>query len=164
MSARKSRKSHCGIRAMNFVVIGRCEKFAISMRVSPNCAKMPCHFLMRQLQEVLKPAELFHHSQRRGMDRVAAKIAEEILVLLEHRYLDAGACQKHAKHHSRWATARNATRDPLIHDDQLRLKCRPCEAVRRRELSFRSELGDAIRYCRPCALRVRARHMFRAAN
>ena len=49
--------------------------------------KNPCHFLMRQLQEVLKPAELFHHSQRRGMDRVAAKIAEEILVLLEHRTL-----------------------------------------------------------------------------
>ena len=79
----------------------------------------PCHLLVRQLQEVLKPAELFHHSQRRGMDRVAAKIAEEILVLLEHRYLDAGACQKHAKHHSRWATARNATRDPLIHEISL---------------------------------------------
>jgi hypothetical protein len=53
------------------------------------------------------------------MDRITAKVAEKILVLFEHGDLDACACEKHAKHHSRRATAHNATRDPLIHDISL---------------------------------------------
>ena len=40
--------------------------------------------LMRQLQELVDQAEFVHQFERRGMNRVAAEIAEEIGVLLQH--------------------------------------------------------------------------------
>ena len=42
------------------------------------------HFLVRQLQEFIEQAKLVHHVQRRGMDGVAAEVAQEVAVLLQH--------------------------------------------------------------------------------
>ena len=64
--------------------------------------------LMRQLQEFVEEAELDHQFERRRMNRVAAKVAEEIGVLLEHRHVDAGAGQQESQHHSRRAAAGDA--------------------------------------------------------
>src|ERR1700730_15673028 len=46
------------------------------------------HLLMRQRQEFGQEAELVHELERRGMDGVAAKVAQKIAVLLQHHDLD----------------------------------------------------------------------------
>ena len=58
------------------------------------------HLLMRQLEELVEQAELVHDLERRGMDGVAAEVAQEIGVLLEHHHLDAGAGEQIAQHHA----------------------------------------------------------------
>jgi hypothetical protein len=55
------------------------------------------HLPVRQLQEILQEPEFFEHFQSRRVYRVAAKIAEEILMLFEHRNLDPLTCQKVSK-------------------------------------------------------------------
>ena len=55
------------------------------------------HFLMRALEEIVENAELVHELERRGMDGVAAEIAQEIGVLLQHHDIDAGARQQKAR-------------------------------------------------------------------
>src|SRR5262249_45090590 len=59
--------------------------------------------------------ELVHQLQRRGMDGVAAEIAEEVGVLLEHDDVDAGARQQEAEHEPARPTADDAaTRGELL--------------------------------------------------
>ena len=65
-------------------------------------------FLMRQLQEFIDQAELEHQFERRRMNRVAAEIAEEIGVLLQHHDMNAGARQQESEHHSGGAAAGDA--------------------------------------------------------
>ena len=68
-----------------------------------------------QLQKGVEQAEFAHHFERGGMDRVAAKVAEEIGVLFQNHDLDAGARQEVAEHHPAWAAAHDAaTRGQLI--------------------------------------------------
>ena len=55
------------------------------------------HLLMRALEEIVEDAELVHDLERRGMDGVAAEIAQEIGVLLQHHDIDAGAGQQKAR-------------------------------------------------------------------
>ena len=45
---------------------------------------------MRQLEKVVKQTELVHQFERRRVHRIAAKIAKEIIVLLENGHRDAG--------------------------------------------------------------------------
>ena len=61
--------------------------------------------LMRQLQELVEQAELNHQLERRRMNRVAAEVAEEIGVLLQHHHANAGARQQESKHHPGGAAA-----------------------------------------------------------
>jgi hypothetical protein len=49
---------------------------------------------MRAAQQRVEQPKLVHDLQGRGMDRVTAKIAQEIGVLLKHDHLDAGAREK----------------------------------------------------------------------
>ena len=64
--------------------------------------------LVRQLQELVEQAELVHHVQGRGMDGVAAEVAQEVAVLLQHHGLHTGARQQEAQHHARRAAAHDA--------------------------------------------------------
>jgi hypothetical protein len=63
---------------------------------------------MRYFEETIEQTELVHQLERRGMDSVAAKIAEEIGVLLQDDNVHAGAGEKKAQHHSRRPSAGNA--------------------------------------------------------
>ncbi len=65
-------------------------------------------FLMRQLQELIDQAQFEHQLERRRMNRVAAEIAEEIGVLLQHHDLNAGARQQKSEHHAGGAAAGDA--------------------------------------------------------
>jgi hypothetical protein len=51
---------------------------------------------------------IVHDLERRGMDRVAAKVAQKIRVLLEHAHWNAGAREKQGKHHAGGSATRNA--------------------------------------------------------
>ena len=64
--------------------------------------------LMRQLQELVDQAEFEHQLERRGMNRVAAEIAEEIGVLLQHHDMNARARQQESEHHPGGAAAGDA--------------------------------------------------------
>ena len=51
------------------------------------------------------------------MHRVAAKIAQEVLVLFQHRDIDAGAGQQEAQHHpGRAAACNHACGGPAFHE------------------------------------------------
>ena len=65
------------------------------------------HLLMRALQEIVENAELVHDLERRGMNGVAAEIAQKIGVLLQHHDVDAGAGQQEAQHHAGGTAAGN---------------------------------------------------------
>src|SRR6516225_950879 len=69
---------------------------------------------MRPLEQVVEDAKLEHDFECRRMDRVAAEIAEEIGVLLEHRDVDAGPGQQVSEHHPGRTAARDRTLD--LHD------------------------------------------------
>jgi hypothetical protein len=57
------------------------------------------HLLVRQLEKLIEQAKLVHDLERRGMDRVAAEVAEEVGVLLQHHDIDAGASEQKPEHH-----------------------------------------------------------------
>jgi hypothetical protein len=43
------------------------------------------------------------------MHRIAAKIAEEVVVLLQHGYVNTGSCEQIAQHHAGRAASNDAT-------------------------------------------------------
>ena len=90
---------------MNLHSVGRCVKSAIVTLKSSICAETCLSFLMRPLQKFVEQAQLVHHLKRRWMDRVAAKITQEVLVLLKDDNFHAGARQQKAQHHAGWSSA-----------------------------------------------------------
>jgi hypothetical protein len=65
--------------------------------------------LMRQAQKLVQQPQLMHEFQSRGVDRVAAEIAKEVGVLLEHDDVDAGTGQEEAEHHAGRTAASDTT-------------------------------------------------------
>jgi hypothetical protein len=49
-----------------------------------------------------------HYFESRGMNGVAAKVAQEIAVLLQHHDINAGARQQETEHHAGRAAADDA--------------------------------------------------------
>ena len=98
-SARKSRKSHCGIRAMNRQRVGRCEKSAIVTGSPPTHAVQLAHLLVRPLQEFVEEPELVHDLERRrdGWCRRGSRGGNPRAS--RGRRLDAGAREQEAEHH-----------------------------------------------------------------
>ena len=78
-------------------------------RVADDAAE-PFHAPVRQLEELIQQAELVHDLERRGMNGVAAEIAQEVGMLLQHDDVDAGARQQEAEHHAGGAAAGDAAR------------------------------------------------------
>ncbi len=63
---------------------------------------------VRAFQELVQQSELVHHFERRRVNRVAAKVAEEVAMFLEHDDVHAGAGEQIAEHHPGGAAAGNA--------------------------------------------------------
>ena len=97
------------MKAMNLQWVGRCEKSRERHVVIADLAGEHAQLLMRPLEEVVEQPELIHDLERRGMDGVAAEVAEEIGVLLQHDDLDAGAGEQEAEHHAGRSAAGDAT-------------------------------------------------------
>jgi len=58
------------------------------------------HLAVRQLQERVQQPEFVHHLQGGWVHRVAAEVAQEIAMLLQHDDIDAGAREQQAEHHA----------------------------------------------------------------
>ena len=80
--------------------------------------------LMRQFQESVDQPEFVHHLQGRGMHGVAAEIAEEIGMLLQHHDVDPGAAQEISEHHAGGTAADDAAAD--LHRAPCRLRKTAC--------------------------------------
>ena len=74
----------------------------------PITAESFSNSLMGQLEERIEQTKLEHDLERRGVDGVAAEVAEEVLVLLQHHDLDAGAGEEKSEHHPGGAAAGDA--------------------------------------------------------
>ncbi len=71
--------------------------------------------VVRQRQEVVEPSELVEQLERRRVNRVAAKVAEEVGIFLKDGRVDAGACEQYPEHHSAGATSDDADVRRRIH-------------------------------------------------
>ena len=94
--------------ATNLQCVGTWLKSAASKVESPKTHSHRLHLLMRQLQKLFEQPEFIQQFESGRVHRIAAKIAKEVLVLLEHRDLDACARQQITEHHARRAAAHNA--------------------------------------------------------
>ena len=103
------------MKAMNLQVVGSLVRSASVTLVSPIWAPMRSHLVVGQLEELVEQAEFVHQFEGRRMDRVAAEIAQEIAVLLQHDDIDAGARQQEAEHHP----GRPAAGDAALRGERL---------------------------------------------
>src|SRR6266478_8898641 len=95
----------------------KAEKLAVGRQVSEvrerdrfitNLAAEFSDLLMRAFEKLFDQTELVDDFERGWMNRIAAKVAKEISMLLEHDHRDARARQQKPEHHSGRATAGNA--------------------------------------------------------
>ena len=70
-------------------------------------ADHPC-LLVGALQDIVAQAELVEELERRGMNRVAAEVPEEVAMRLEHDTVGSRPREQEAKHHPRGSAARDA--------------------------------------------------------
>ena len=70
-------------------------------------------FLMRAREKGLEQAELMHDLLGRGVDRIAAEVAQKIAVLFQHAHRNPGARQQKTQHHSGRAAAGDAAGDAM---------------------------------------------------
>src|SRR5690348_7217704 len=74
------------------------------------------HLIMRTLQEFVEKPEFAEQLESRRMDRIAAKIAEEIGVLLQHLHLAPCAGEEKSGHDARGTAAGNHDIESWRHD------------------------------------------------
>lgn len=79
--------------------------------------------LVRALQKLVEQTQLAHDLESRGVDRIAAEIAQEIGMFFENENRDPGSSEQEAEHHTRGAPTGDAAanRNLGIHHDILRL-------------------------------------------
>ena len=79
------------------------------------------YFLMRAFQELVQNTEFMHNLECGWMDRIPAKITQEIGVLFEHENIDARARKKKTQHHAGRATSSNAATsvNRLVHATEI---------------------------------------------
>jgi hypothetical protein len=81
------------------------ERYAILADLAGELA----HFLMRPLEELVEHAKLGHDSERRRVNGVAAEVAKEIGVFLQHPNVDAGTSEEIAQRHAGGAAPGDTT-------------------------------------------------------
>ena len=86
---------------MNLQRVDNCLKSANAYCWPPKYALSVASLWCGNFKKVVEQAELAHDVEGRGMDGVAAKVAQEVGMLLEHDDVDAGARQQEAEHELR---------------------------------------------------------------
>ena len=90
---------------MNGAGVFRCDRSPIRPFAPGDPQLGAVDLVVRPLEEALEHPELVEDFHGRGVDRVAAEIAEEVGVLLEDLHAAAGAGEQQAGHHARRAAA-----------------------------------------------------------
>jgi hypothetical protein len=67
------------------------RKVGYSYELFPDLPAKLAHFLMRPPEKVIEYTELIHQFERRGVDRIASKVAQKIRMLFQHHHIDTGA-------------------------------------------------------------------------
>ena len=80
---------------------------------------------LRQCGEALPQTELVEKPEGRGMHCVAAEVAQEVGVLLQHGDLDAGSGQQQSEHHAGGAAADYRHRRGVGHAHTVITNLRP---------------------------------------
>jgi hypothetical protein len=83
---------------------------------------------MRQLQEVFQKTEVVHRFEGRGVDRIAAKIAQKICMFFENDRIHPGSGKEKPEHHPGWATADDAAAAGDCLAGLVHLPLKPSEA------------------------------------
>ena len=95
---------------MNGAGVSRCERSPIVQSRPGDTELCLVQAVVRPVQEVLEKPQLVENLHRRRVDGVAAKIAEEVLVLFQHANLAAGSGEKQPGHDAR---------RPAANDDEV---------------------------------------------
>src|SRR5258706_13490427 len=145
----------------------KAEKLAVRRQVSEVCERdrfitnLSAEFsdlLMRPFEELFDQAKFVDDFERRWMNRIAAKVAKEISVLLEHDYRDARARQQKPEHHSGWATTCNTAARAYLSFVEFQV----VKKYERIASSSRS-VWSALPYARLCRLMCGSAPRFRRA-
>ena len=67
------------------------------------------YFLVRAIEKLVQQPQFIHQFERRRMDGIAAKIAEEIFMLFKDKDVNTGAREKESQHHSGGTASGDAT-------------------------------------------------------
>ena len=87
--------------------------------------------LMWQPEKLIEQTELAHELERRGMNGVAAEIAQEVGMFLQHHHIDARTREQKAEHETARPAANDATpRGQLLDRCTLDLLAPPTEQPR----------------------------------
>ena len=73
-------------------------------------------FLVRTLQKIVEQPQLAHDLECRGVDRIAAEVAQEIGMLFENENRDPGSGEQKAQHHTGGAPAGDAAANRNLAD------------------------------------------------
>jgi len=65
-------------------------------------------FLVRAFEKIIQQAKFVNHFESRRVDRIAAKVAEEIGMFLQHNRIDSRPRQQKAEHYAGWSTTHDA--------------------------------------------------------
>src|SRR5262252_5191647 len=76
-------------KAQHFVRYRKVRKISYGIILVPDLNLYRFLLIMGNFQKFLEQSELIHRLKSRCMDRVAAKVAEKISVLLQHDYIYA---------------------------------------------------------------------------
>jgi hypothetical protein len=68
----------------------------------------PINLAMRLFEKVVDEPQFIYQCEGRGMDGIAAKVAQEIAMFLEHDDVNAGPREKEAEHESTRTAAGDA--------------------------------------------------------
>ena len=143
-SASRSSRSHCGTSAMCWCAPGQPAEVADPDGPGVELHRRAVEAALRQRGEARAEAELVEQGQRGGVHGVAAEVAQEVGVLLQHRDRDAGAGQQQAEHHPGGA----ATDDEAGRAGTIRHVLNIAASMRRRQ-PFRRRRSDAGRCAVP---------------
>src|SRR5262249_15812475 len=65
-------------------------------------------FLMGQLEKRGEQGKLWHALKACGVNRISAKVGQEVRMVFQQNDVDAGAGKQKAEHHPRWSTTGDA--------------------------------------------------------
>lgn len=85
-------------------------------RQSADLGVEPRRLLVGEPEQSLQQSQLLHELQRRGVDGVAAEVAQKVGVLLQQQHLHPGAGQQQSEHHP----GRTTAGDAAIHSNPFR--------------------------------------------